>query len=122
MPESDTLSPQAVAILTLIAEGHSYSQILAHYPALTYVDIFSAAREALDVAGAHTSDYRRRIDGIRQTYPRAYQAWSDDEDKQLAALVGEGKAQKDIAHLLERQSSAISRRIEKLRLDMPAEG
>ena len=45
--EQKLLSEQSAAILELIAAGHSYEQILARLPDLTYPDIFASAREAL---------------------------------------------------------------------------
>ncbi|MBN1139680.1 MAG: hypothetical protein JXM73_24115 [Anaerolineae bacterium] len=42
------LSARSVTILKLIAQGHTYDQILALHPELTYPDIFEAAREALE--------------------------------------------------------------------------
>jgi hypothetical protein len=43
------LTARTTAILRLIAEGRSYDQILLRHPELTYLDIFSAAREALNL-------------------------------------------------------------------------
>jgi hypothetical protein len=46
------LSERSATILGLIAEGRSYDQILQQQPAVTYFDIFAAAREALDLLQA----------------------------------------------------------------------
>ncbi|MBN1139286.1 MAG: hypothetical protein JXM73_22105 [Anaerolineae bacterium] len=43
-----SLSPRSVTVLKLIARGHTYDQILALHPELTYPDIFEAARKALE--------------------------------------------------------------------------
>ena len=49
--EHGKLSPQSALVLSRIAEGRTYEQILTLHPELTYPDIFGAAREALDAAG-----------------------------------------------------------------------
>jgi hypothetical protein len=49
------LSDVSAAILTLIAEGRSYDQILQRRPDLTYLDIFAAAREAMNLFQAPVS-------------------------------------------------------------------
>lgn len=45
----NALSPKTVAILRLIADGQSYTQIVDGHPGITYLDIFSAAGEALEL-------------------------------------------------------------------------
>lgn len=49
--EHKGLRARSVNVLRLIAKGHTYEQILALHPELTYPDIFDAAREALEAAG-----------------------------------------------------------------------
>lgn len=66
----DGLSEQAMTILGLIAEGRSYDQILQRHPALTYFDIFAAAREALDLLRA-TSTTPLRLDAPTLAEPDA---------------------------------------------------
>ena len=85
--EQKNLSPKSTAILKLIADGHSYEQVLATDPELTYLDIFNAAREALEVVGQADSAYASRLAAIQQEHPRAYMPWSDAEDLQLRRLV-----------------------------------
>jgi hypothetical protein len=46
-------------VLRLIARGHSYEQILAAIPGLTYRDIFRAAHEALKLLGPDDEGIRR---------------------------------------------------------------
>ena len=62
------------------------------------------------------SDHERRLAELREKHPRAYQPWNDEEDARLLQLVAEGADVKDIATALERQRTAITSRIEKLRL------
>jgi DNA-binding NarL/FixJ family response regulator len=116
MPDNKTLSSKSVAVLKLIADGHSYDQILAAYPALTYLDIFGAAQEALIIAGEAGTTRQQRLRRIRAKHPRAYEKWSEEEDQQLRQLVQAGMKEKDIAAQLQRQLGAIRSRMEKLGL------
>ncbi len=116
MADNKTLSSKSVAVLKLIADGHSYEQILAAYPTLTYLDIFGAAQEALVLAGEASTAHQQRLNRIRATHPRAYEKWSEEEDQQLRQLAQAGVKVKDIAAQLQRQPSAIQSRIEKLGL------
>lgn len=115
------LSGKSRAILDYIARGHSYEQILDTYPDFTYVDIFGAAREALDVIDSSLdqgTDKRQPdyLDEIRKAHPRAYEKWSDAEDAHLMELFQSGMNVKQIASNLQRQSSAIRSRLNKLGL------
>jgi DNA-binding NarL/FixJ family response regulator len=116
MAENSVLSSKSVAVLKLIADGHSYEQILAAYPTLTYPDIFGAAQEALALSGEVSTAHQLRMARIRAKHPRAYEKWSEEEDQQLQQLVQAGVRAKDIAAQLQRQPSAIRSRIEKLGL------
>jgi hypothetical protein len=79
MPEGHKhLTPQSAAILRMIANGHSYEQVLSADAKLSYEDIFSAAREALAVAEWATSDNIERLKRIRAVHVRAYTKWSGD--------------------------------------------
>jgi hypothetical protein len=111
---SKPLSATSTAVLKLIAEGYTYEQILSSHPALTYLHIFEAAREALDVAGGMEHNYDRRLAEIRRVSPRAYQPWTVEEDAQLVALVQAGQSVDRIAEHLQRQPSAINSRIVRL--------
>lgn len=84
------LTARSRRILSSIAEGRSYDQILGNDNALTYHDIFSAAAEALELAERSDSGstYEERMIEIRKTYPRAYEKWSEEEDAQLTELHG----------------------------------
>lgn len=111
-----TLSPRSAAILRLIAAGHSYEQVLATDPELTYLDIFAAARQALEIAGESDGSYARRLAAIQEQHPRAYAPWSQEEDLQLRQLVRAGLSVNDISSRLQRQPSAIRSRIQRLQL------
>ncbi|GMW00529.1 MAG: hypothetical protein AMXMBFR84_16660 [Candidatus Hydrogenedentota bacterium] len=108
------LSEKAKVILQLIAEGRDYGQILALHPGYTYKDIFDAAAEALTLADKAKPDYAERLAEIKAKHPRAYEPWSDEEDRDLELLWGEGKSVKDMAAHFGRQPSAIQSRLKKL--------
>jgi hypothetical protein len=121
------LSETARTVLGLIAEGRSYDQILQQHADLTYLDIFAAAREALDLRTApvpaesvHQVPARKRkheiIERAREKHPRAYERWTGDEDQRLALLFAEGMQLTEIARTLERQRRAIISRPLKLGL------
>ncbi|MCG2767235.1 MAG: hypothetical protein L6435_02480 [Anaerolineae bacterium] len=110
------LSPTSLAVLQMLAEGHSYEQVLIVHPDMTYSDIFAAAREALEVASAEASDYHERLSDIRREHPRAYEKWSTEEEQRLEQMVAAGQSTRDIASDLGRQPSAIQSRIKRLGL------
>ena len=51
---------------------------------------------------------------IRYSYPRAYEKWTDEEEVRLLNLRSEGKTKREIAQILQRQTSAISSRLKKI--------
>jgi DNA-binding NarL/FixJ family response regulator len=112
------LSEKSRAILELIAEGHSYDHILHRKSNIKYLDIFQAAAEVLEVAEQFKSgsSYEQRMAEIRQTHPRAYEKWSDEEDATLKKLFQSGSNAKEIANKLKRQPSAIRSRLAKFGL------
>ena len=103
-------------ILEAIADGHSFEQILACKPELTYNDIFRAAAEALEGIDQPSQGKSYSIEEIRQQYLRAYEKWSAVEDAQLTELYRSGLNPRQIAKTLERQPSAIRSRLAKLNL------
>lgn len=118
--ESIGLSEKSRAILEAIARGHSYEQILVQDLAWTYQDIFHAAAEALDaVRAGGGKSYDQRMEEIRQANPRAYEKWSDEEDERLRQLFHSQTPVKEIARVLQRQSSAVRSRLAKLNLVVP---
>lgn len=112
-------------ILRMIGRGHSYEQILAAMPGLTYRNIFRAAHEALKLLGpddeaAEVSGTIRvqdeRLRRIRAEHPRAYEPWTKDEDLRLGSMFATRKTVDEIAAILQRQPGAISSRLAKLGL------
>lgn len=116
MATDSRLSSKSETVLELIALGHTYDQILTLYPKLTYLDIFNAAQEALQVAGQVASSYADRIAEVHKAYPRAYEPWSAEEEERLIQLVRSGNGVDGVAAQLHRQPSAIRSRMRKLNL------
>jgi DNA-binding CsgD family transcriptional regulator len=115
------LSVKSEKILRMIAEGHSYEQIMKAEPGVTYLDIFGAAKEALEFAGQSVEAgedmgeaEKKSIAKVREKHPRAYMPWTREEEKRLVALYRDGLMPKEISERLERQPSAIRSRIERL--------
>jgi hypothetical protein len=73
----------------MIGRGHTYEQILTAHPSFTYHDIFNAAREALAIGGTSLS-YHEKVDAVKAMYPRAYEAWTAEEESRLLELVAAG--------------------------------
>src|SRR5688572_1177695 len=106
MGEQQRLSAKSVAVLTLIAEGHSYGQIVDGHSGISYLDIFAAAEEALRLNETE-SDYHERIREVKRRYPRAYEKWTPQEDAELSSLHRSGRSQSQLAEHFRRQPSAI---------------
>ena len=107
---SHTLSNKSVHVLTLIAEGHSYAQIVEGSHGLTYTDIFAAAKEALLVAEGKADSAMARMNS---KHSRAYEKWSAGEVRKLLDLHAEGRSAREIAAHLGRRPSAIRSRLRK---------
>jgi len=123
--DGESLRPRSRKILKLIAQGHSYEQILAAHPGLTYRNIFRAAHEALKLLGPDdettepTGSIRvqdERLRRIRAEHPRAYEPWTKEEDLRLGSMLAARKTVEDIAAVLQRQPGAITSRLAKLGL------
>lgn len=116
MPDGHRLSAKSVAVLNLIAEGQSYTQIVDGHPGISYLDIFAAAGEALRLDEPE-SDYQARLQDIRSRYQRAYERWTEGEDAQLRAMFTQHRTIQQMATRFQRQPSAIRARLSKLGLD-----
>ena len=108
------LSAGARKILNLIAEGRNYEQILKLNEEFTYLDIFNAASEALNLDNPSDSNNLDRFSEIRQYHPRAYERWSPEEDARLVESFRAGKEPQFIAEDHQRQQSAVLSRLRKL--------
>ena len=103
-------------ILDLISKGHSYDQILLMDDTITYFDIFNAANEALELDVQDERGYHDRLAEIRSKYPRAYEAWTNEEEAELTRLFTTDPDTQRIAGRLQRQPSAIRSRLRRLGL------
>lgn len=110
-----SLSSKSKGILSLIADGLSYDQIVDGHPEFTYLDIFNAASEAIENDEKRPS-YHTRMAAIKEKNPNAYEKWTDDEENRLRELFGLGKSDREIGKILGRQPSAIASRKQKLNL------
>jgi DNA-binding NarL/FixJ family response regulator len=106
------LSSRAEAILEMIARGYSYERILAEHKELTYLDLFAAAREVLDVIKTDQAGLEKPA-GVKGKPARAGKKWDEAEDKRLAELFRAGEPVARIAELLERREFAIQARLVK---------
>lgn len=60
--------------------------------------------------------HEERLDKVRAQYPKAYEKWTEDEDRLLKQKFEAGASIDDLAGLLKRQPSAINSRLVKLGL------
>ena len=109
------LSDKSIAVLTLIAQGHSYAQIVDSQPDLTYLDIFAAAGEALWLHESRP-DPKERLQQIKAKHARAYEPWTAEDDAALAAMSRRLCQVSEMAERFGRQPSAIRSRLAKLGL------
>jgi hypothetical protein len=120
-------------ILEMISRGLSYYQILLSDSRLTLSDIMVTAKIAqelisemvtpnstITVEGAiEVTAHGGRIKNlsrIRQEHPRAFEPWSQDEERQLVEMFHAGKDVSDMARALQRKQGAITARLKKLEL------
>ena len=106
-------------MLRLISQGRSYEQILSLRPEMTYLDIFSAAKEALEATAPTTGGDPAKIGyEVREapTPPRAHGQWSAAEDAELAQLLAGGEGVEAVAARLRRRPDAVRARMIRLNL------
>jgi uncharacterized protein (DUF433 family) len=118
-------------VLDMISRGCSYKQIIEQNAGLTLGDIMAAAKTALALLKMVViveepikiaSELRivihngkmQSLAEVRKKYPRAYEKWTEDEEKRLVALYRGGKKIGEIAGLLQRQWGAVRIRLEQL--------
>lgn len=110
------LSSKAAAVMEMIAGGHSYEQILAAYPTLTYRDIFDAAAEVLTASRRGAGGEASHMQRLKDRHARAYEKWTPQEEEQLTQLIAEGHTVARIAGRLGRNRGAIRARLIRLGL------
>lgn len=113
MNQSRRLSEKSIKVLSQIADGHSYSQIVDGQSDITYQDVFYAAEEALRLNETQT-DYQNRLAQIRLQYPKAYDPWTTVDDAELADMHKRGEDIKEMVTRFQRQPSAIRSRLARL--------
>ena len=123
MAAAKQLSKKSALVLSLIAEGHSYAQIVDSHSGISYRDIFNAAEEALKMYETPTS-YQARLAKLKERYPKAYERWTEEDESDLAKAYNSGIKIANLTKMFQRQPSAIRSRLSKLGLlpdDNPAE-
>ena len=66
--------------------------------------------------GGQGQDYHQRLKNLKLKYPRAYEPWSNEEEKQLIEFFGKNKSVSEISKLMYRQLGGIKSRLKKLGL------
>lgn len=110
------LSARATAVLRLISQGRTYEQILSLHPEMTYLDIFSAAREALETMAPTGGAHAEGGYTVREPRPRPSEPWSVAEDAELAQLLAGGENVEGVAARLRRRPDAVRARMIRLNL------
>jgi DNA helicase IV len=131
----DPVVDETVAELEVLLEGLTLAQRVEVVRELTRRisasgDSERLGREDEDFSRLEESDYfdepnslserarkalLERFPTLFDEYPRAYSAWSDDEDEHLSDLVERGFSVREIAEALGRQPGAIRSRLNKFR-------
>lgn len=112
------ISTKSEQILRLIADGKTYSEILRSGLGVSRQDIADAAAEVLQALGPRLEP-RTKLEAIRQTVPRVYAKWSEEEDRRLAAMFRRKMLVGEIAAKLQRSEMGIKARLVKLGLLSP---
>lgn len=120
---TNVLGERERAILSHIEQGLSYDEILRRMPGLLVDDVYRAAGAALKALDARARPESReaRIARMRQKHPRAFEAWSREEDARVREAMAQKAKVADVARELGRQPGAIRRRMEKLLAEEGAE-
>ena len=110
------LSARATSVLRLISQGRTYEQILSLHPEMTYLDIFSVAREALETMAPTDGARAKGAYTVREPRPRPSEPWSVAEDAELAQLLAGGENVEGVAARLRRRPDAVRARMIRLNL------
>jgi hypothetical protein len=112
---------KTIAILTAIASGVDPWTLPGYLPSIAIADVVAAAEHALRLVFAEAeetpkpagSDRESHLRSLRGRYPRAYEAWTDEETESLLMLSKAGHDEAAIAERLGRQPSAIASRLRR---------
>ena len=92
--------------------GYDHSTVMIFQE---YLEMFTEGfQKALQFLGLKSKAYN--LDDIKQTYPKAYERWTSDEDEQLKTKYHEGVGIAELATFFQRQPGAIRSRLAKLGL------
>ncbi|HOD06147.1 MAG TPA: sigma factor-like helix-turn-helix DNA-binding protein [Anaerolineaceae bacterium] len=100
-------------------ESQAIKKLSIHQRKTKLCDILHKEALALIDTDDNLSETRQSIDkrhGQRETYPRAYESWTDEEDRFLAVQHQMGKTVEQLSGLFQRQPGAICARLKKLGL------
>ncbi|MEO0074331.1 MAG: hypothetical protein ABIK43_06735 [candidate division WOR-3 bacterium] len=118
MIRSRCISMKTEQILRMMADGKTYAEMLRSELKVTRQDIADAAAEILQVLGPRLEP-RTKLEAIRQTVPRVYAKWSEEEDRRLIAMFRRKLLVGEIAAKLQRSEMGIKARLVKLGLMSP---
>ena len=120
-------------VLTMIAQGHSYKQVLENHPQLSLGDIMLSAKVAMDligkvemvekelkVEGAMKFTVKggqfKSVDELKKDHPRAFEKWTEQEQQDVVRMFKAGDSIKTIAEKLQRSFGSIKARLVRLGL------
>lgn len=123
-------------VLKALGRGLMPEQIIKQHDQLTLADILASVQLAANIIEQYvTSEGSIKIEGeisliakqsrlinvskLRETHPRAYEAWLTEETNSLNRMFRQGMSLKDMAETLGRGEGAIRSRLEKLGLIKP---
>ncbi|MCA9908397.1 MAG: hypothetical protein KC519_07090 [Anaerolineae bacterium] len=120
----EPLPSKTLAIMRLISEGFSYTDIINYRPQWTYADIRNAAEQVIvlneRIASIQADIVRVRkqkeIEAIRVKYPRAYTSWTEEDIRVLIQMRSEKKRLSEMSQHLKRKEGAVISRLFKMGL------
>ncbi|MEW5995523.1 MAG: DUF433 domain-containing protein [Candidatus Zixiibacteriota bacterium] len=120
-------------VLKLMAQGLTYGQIVKQYPSLIISDLMACAKTAADLIERYiipqgpiqvcgevrvaARDGRfQSLEELRKKHPRAFERWTEAEEKKLVELYRGGQRIGDIARVMQRLPGGIRARLVRLGL------
>lgn len=110
------LSQKTLGILKQIAQEQSYDDVSTNIP--DWLEVANAIKEVLAYVEADNTpatDAVATVELLAQ-YPRAHEAWTDNEDGKLSSLFNNDMPITDIAGTLQRDPASIRNRLRTLGL------
>jgi len=84
-------------------------------------NFYQGMKSALGFLGIEKNP-AQRLEELKHKYPKAYEKWTPEDDKQLRAKSSAGESISALATLFQRQESAIRSRLAKLGSLLPKTG